>query len=256
MQIIQISGNEKKIELEGLDRPQFLTFRNISVNATIRVVIERVGAQNNDKIFAPISVATLLETQKKIQRLEAQNILTVTKFGATKDTVDSEELPVPGAPFISVASLQIAIGGEIGLGNNDKAVIYLTGLDDLPCSMIVKGGKTISTQYYKVMDEIFEANHREKPLDVADYSYLVFKNDALQFPEKIEKVFMSHDKETETFETVLADAESLYGLIAVDGSEQHFGTKDAIVVDVRGVKTITLYNEVNQVINFYGVKFN
>lgn len=256
MQIIQISGNEKKIELEGLDRPQFLTFRGISVNAKIRVVIERVGAQNNDKIFAPISVAALLETQKKIQRLEAQNILTVTSFSTGKGTKDEDGIPVPGKSTISVASLQISIGGEIGLGNNDKAVIYLTGLDNVDCSMIVKGGKTISTQYYKVMDEIFEANHREKPLNVSDYSYLVFANDQEQFPEKIEKVFMSHDKETETFETVLADAESLYGLIALDGATQYFGTKDAIVVDVRGVKTITLYNEANKVINFYGVKFN
>jgi hypothetical protein len=251
MKVLTLLGQTQKIELEGLDRPQFLVFRDISVNTKISVVIERVGAQNNDKIFVPIKVSTLLEAQKKIERLEGQGVLSVTNLYS--------KLAGGGLKsHFSTASLQVAIGGEVPIGNNDKVVIYLTNMEDVGGKLIVKGGQKISTQYYKVLDEIFEANHREKAIDVNDYSYLIFENDETKFPEKIEKIY-ANQKDVETFETITADSERLYGLVAIDDTNEPgnvFGSRDALVLDVKGVKTLTLYNEQNTAINFYGVKFN
>ena len=265
MKKILITEGTQVIELEALDRPQFLQFVNISDATEIKAVLVRV-AVDDEKIIDPIGLVACSEAQSKIQDiLEGRSIVPVViDKGGEGNIVRSVEV-------------QLSIGGEIPLSINDKIVITLskTGVHK-KSAVFLKGASSQSNILYKMRSNLYNGKAPEQNLDVSDFDFLVFGNSDETFPQEIVTAY-DGDRDVLTRETYLVQESLDYGVvvseesvsdinvaaaadpvrnISVQNIKSIYGTNKIIVVDVRNLLSLYLKDDRKNDIDFHYVKFN
>jgi hypothetical protein len=234
------------IEIEDVDSPQFLFFTDVHKDTTIKAEIQSLSSDNK-KLMPVMLLATVHEAQQKIEQLvRGSSIVPLVK------TVGPYDMMV----------VQLALGGEVSLGLNEKVVVTIeTGNSDI--KMFVKGGETTTQTYYSFTQRNYEGKFEEQRLDVSTSDFLIFENDTDKIPEEISRFYANQIKR-DSANDVLLEQRGLFGIVGyettadTDGGENVSllqGSSKAVVVDVRGLTTLLLKDEREEDYKFYSVKF-
>lgn len=248
---IDLNGvNSKTHSIESGQDPSKLVFSDVNPEAKLKVELSREN-EMTVKVFPDLKVGFLLEAQKKIEALSHTGV-TAMPFSAKSYQLKESST---GASIIKTAIIDLGVNGEIGLGSNDQIKISLSNLAKVDTTSVdIIGGSREAEMLYSFRENIWRASNDEKKVELDKVDYLVFAPN--QLPEFID--LLSNQQKVELSEsTLLAFQDDLFGMIASDGSELHFGTKYAVVLDVRGVSQVYLKKASKASdIKFYSVDFN
>ena len=159
---------QKTYQVKKGDDPQFLVLDNISVDANLKVEVKKeIGS--DQKLFNTINVAYLLEMQNKIERYALGGILREIHLVTTQDELGAN------LTAVKLAKIDLAFGGEINLGQNDKVDILLSNLKKTAYSSLhTFEGTSVSNAVYEVKERTFKAEELQKKIDLTTTDFLVF----------------------------------------------------------------------------------
>lgn len=259
MEKIVLSGNTQTITLEGLTKPQSLVFSQISATTKISVEVQRVG-QDTQRLIVPIKVQQANEAQQKILKDALSRPIIPIEKSVNRD----------GKTILHVVDILLVLNGEVPLGNNDKIIIKLTDMDGVGGAIFIKGSNVDSEDYFKIVDQSFDGKGLEKRIDVNKFSFLIFDKDESKFPQLIERFYASTDNRRDNYEDITIESNIKYGAVSntsiltsvsdgeatieVSSLLQTYGSDTVLVVDVRGLATLTLKDDRRQEYNFWAVK--
>jgi len=211
----------------------------VATAATLKLTIERDGV--GEKTFIPtIKMGALVEAQDKIMFLtQRQNSIRRVDTVANDDAGTTE--------VFKNLVLDIGTDGEIKLNDSDEIVTKFSSLAKITADSyiedvegIVRGSNNIS--YNKVN---YLQSQDKKPVSLVGVDFLVFTADKM--PEAVELSVKGKSVKLSS-ENILAYQEETFGLIrktyAANGDvTDHYGTVDAVLIDVRGADKCTVYDE-------------
>lgn len=217
------------------DDPQFLVFNNVSVDARLKVEVKKeIGSDK--KLFNTINIPYLLEMQNKIEHYSTGRQLREIHLVTAMDDTN--------APVIAVktAKIDLAYGGEISLGQNDKVITLATDLKKIADSTLFTfEGTSVSNQVYEVKERTFKKDELQKKIDLATTDFLVF--DVNSIPSKVE-FRVNAQKITRTAESLLLDQEDTFNTVGYDHQGTPiYGTYKSVVIDVRACEEVLLEDE-------------
>ena len=145
---------------------------------------------------------------------------------------------------IKESKIDLAHGGEITLGQNDKIEMVLSDLGGLQNSnMYTFEGRKASPFVYEIKERTFRSDQPELKLDLSTTDFLVLDSSTL--PSEIE-FRVGTQKIVSTPETLLIDQKDKFNTIGYDESQKPiFGTYKAVVLDVRNCSEVTMEDESN-----------
>ncbi|TYP98935.1 hypothetical protein C7447_102253 [Tenacibaculum adriaticum] len=237
-------GAEMPIKFEHLDSAQHLLFKNVLPTATVETLVERATV-DNQKITTPVSLGMLVEAQQKIQRL-------LSGTAPTYELVDNGS----GSPMLTRGIVQVALGGEILLGDDDTLNVDISEFgDNAQASVFALGGKQKATSLYQLKRFPYSGKDYEQRLDVSEFNYLVFKKEAASIPEEL-TIFYDAEKETIDAEILEAFETTTHGVVGHLLGVPVYGSRYCHVLDVRKAKEIIIEDTRGEDYEFFGVKFN
>lgn len=216
-----------------------LILDKVAVASKLKLTLSRDGS--SDKVLVPtIKTGVLVESQDKIKFLtHRQNAIRRVLTVANDDAGTTE--------VFSNAILDVGTSGEIVIDDSDSLNADFQSLGKITADSYIdsiegatKGATTI----------MYKKNHYNKSWDSKPFSpigvdFFVLPADVL--PESVEITYGSETVKI-TSTQLLSLQEETFGIIrktyAVDNSvTDHYGTVDAVLVDVRGVQKFVINDE-------------
>ncbi|WP_407265194.1 hypothetical protein [Tenacibaculum maritimum] len=256
MRKINLSGklSHKEPIKKKVDQPQSLVFNDVSLDASIATTLDRYGERNTDCIVK-IPIVGLLEIQQKIGYYSGGAIRPFV-ISKTADTKGTEHLTV------DLAHINVCLGGELYLGDDDTFHVDLDGLKSIDSSKFrIQGGARTSMNPFIIQKEVYRKDDKEKSVDLFANEFICFSKDNL--PSEIEFIF---DKEGTPQKLVFEPSEILeqqaqiFGQVAFDSSNRNqiFGTHSMVVIRTSGISSIYLkdYRDEREDLEYYTFSFN
>jgi hypothetical protein len=239
--VIEFTGQaSKKDYFEGSDQPQALIFKNIDVNAKVKLT--KVSGTGNDvKVCPSLKLGFLYEFTRKVR-----SILTGKPHSYRIDTI------AVGQFGFKSATIPVGVGGEVLLGRNDQFQFELLDLEPTALSSVTSiGGLQVADRPIQVLEDTYDKKNTDQHVDVSKVDFIAFDT----IPEQV-NLHVENDIIRHTPDTIKAYNVDRFGFVTehVDEGEFYYGAYFCNVLDVRGLQKIVLEDTTNTDIKFYTLK--
>lgn len=222
------------------DNVQDLVFKNISPDATIKVVVRRDGEEE----FTPIPTigfGKLVEAHQKVKSIALASEVCLQVVNVAND--DAGTTDVYDQVVLNICQ------GEYVQKDSDTIVVYLSNLSKITADSEVFSveGKVIGNKF-SVLDKYSYIHTKDKQeLDVRGKHFLLVSPDNV--PEEIVVYYEGNQSKDINEDLLKAINKSEHGLVRMDVAANGditpiFGAKEIFVLDIRDVSKLVIKDEV------------